>query len=484
MKTCSSTKITALAAFLIMFSATSAFAQDMFDTRIDYAVGDGPSSVFSADFNGDGYNDLATANWDSDNVSILLGNGDGTFQSAVNYAVGYGSNSVFSADFDGDGNNDLATANYYSDNVSILLGNGDGTFQSAVNYAVGDGPYSVFSADFNGDGYNDLATANDSSDNVSILLGNGDGTFQSAVNYAVGDGPESVFSTDFDGDGNNDLATANFYSNNVSILLGNGDGTFQSAVNYAVGDTPHSVFSVDFNGDGNNDLATANSGNLGNPGDVSILLGNGDGTFQSAVNYAVGYSPRSVFSADFNGDGDNDLATANSEDWENPGDVSILLGNGDGTFQSAVNYAVGRWPNSVFSADFDGDGDNDLATANENSHNVSILLNQTHGTDAVDDSPTEQLPSGFELAQNYPNPFNPSTTIKYSVVTKSRVVIDIYNLLGQRVTTLVDKVQSANTYEIQWKGKDNHGKAVATGVYFYRVKMGDYTSSKKMLLIR
>ena len=340
-----------------------------FAIAVSYGVGVSPRSVFSIDFNGDGHNDLATANRNSNTVSILLGNGDGTFQSAVNYAAGDAPVSVFSIGLNSDGHNDLATANEYSDNVSILLGNGDGTFQSAVNYAVGDVPYSVSSIDFDTDGHNDLATANGYTDNVSILLGNGDGTFQSAVNYAAGDDPRSILSIDLNSDGHHDLATANVGSDNVSILLGNGDGTFQSAMNHAAGDDPRSILSIDLNSDGHNDLATANSSS----DDVSILLGNGDGAFQSAVGYTVEYGTRSVFSIDLNSDGHNDLATANYSS-EN---VSILLGNGDGTFQSAVNYAAGERPSSVFSIDFDGDGDNDLAVANSESDDVSILINNT-----------------------------------------------------------------------------------------------------------
>ena len=342
-----------------------------FSAAVSYEVEDDPISVFSIDFNNDGANDLVTANWgDWWDVSVLLGNGDGTFQSAVNYVPGRYATSVFSIDFNADGHNDLAVANEDANRVSILLGNGDGTFQSTVNCDVaGIEPKSVFSIDFDGDGHNDLATANGNSSNVSILLGNGDGTFQSAVNYPAGGGPYSVFSIDFDGDGHNDLATANRNSSNVSILLGNGDGTFQSAVNYAVGDAPFSVFSIDLDGDGDVDLATANFGS----GSVSILLGNGAGSFQSAVNYAVGDDPFSTFSIDFDGDGDNDLATAN----RGSSNVSILLGNGDGTFQSAVNYPAGGAPYSVFSIDLDGDGDNDLAVANAFSNNVSILINNT-----------------------------------------------------------------------------------------------------------
>jgi hypothetical protein len=182
-------------------------------------VGTNPASVAVGDFNGDGKLDLAVANSASNNVSVLLGNGDGTFQAAVNYAVGTNPASVAVGDLNGDGKLDLAVANIGSNNVSVLLGNGDGTFKAAVNYAVGSSPYSVAVGDFNGDGKLDLAVANPGSNNVSVLLGNGDGTFQTAVNYAVGSYPYSVAVGDFDGDGRMDLAVANHGSNNVSILL-------------------------------------------------------------------------------------------------------------------------------------------------------------------------------------------------------------------------------------------------------------------------
>ena len=213
-------------------------------------VGSSPYSVATGDFNGDGKPDLVTANAGSNSVSVLLGNGDGTFQSAVNYAVGSSPYSVAVGDFNGDSKPDLVTANAGSNNVSVLLGNGDGTFQSAVNYAVGSSPYSVAVGDFNGDSKPDLVTANYGSNNVSVLLGNGNGTFGSAVNYAVGTNPQSVALGDVNGDSERDLVTANYGSNNVSVLLGNGNGTFGSAVNYAVGTNPQSVALGDINGDG------------------------------------------------------------------------------------------------------------------------------------------------------------------------------------------------------------------------------------------
>ena len=142
--------------------------------KTDYDVGDSPRSVFIADLDGDGDNDLAVANYGSRNVSVLLNNGDGTFADKVDYDVGYRPFSVFSADLDGDGDNDLAVANYGSRNVSVLLNNGDGTFADKVDYDVRYRPGSVFSADLDGDGDNDLAVANYGSDNVSVLLNNGE----------------------------------------------------------------------------------------------------------------------------------------------------------------------------------------------------------------------------------------------------------------------------------------------------------------------
>jgi|GEM_PF-589633 len=353
----------------VVLVAVNANAQDpLFAPAVNYGAGDGPLSVFSADFDGDNDNDLAVANHAPDNVSILLNNGDGTFAPPVNYAVGALPISVFSADLDKDADYDLAVANVGSNNVSILLNNGDGTFAAAVSYGAGDGPISVFSADLDGDNDNDLAVANWQSDNVSILLNNGDGTFAAAVNYAAGYYPRSVFSADLDGDNDNDLAVANEQSDNVSILLNNGDGTFAAAVNYGAGGRyPISVFSADLDGDNDQDLAVAN----GNSDNVSIMLNNGDGTFAAAVNYGAGLFPSSVFSVDLDNDNDNDLAVANHYS----DNVSILLNNGDGTFAAAVNYAAGDGPSSVFSADLDGDSNYDLAVANSSSDNVSILIN-------------------------------------------------------------------------------------------------------------
>src|SRR5215211_114639 len=251
---------------------------------------DGPFSVSSADFNGDSKADLAVAYNGAftipGGVSVRLGNGDGTFGAAQNFVAGLHPTSVSSADFNGDSKVDLATANAGSDNVSVLLGKGDGTFGTAQNFAAADSPWFVTSTDFNDDSKVDLATANAPSimgdgglGNVSVLLGKGDGTFGTAQNFGAGDTPVYLASEDFDGDSKVDLAVANNSSDNVSVLSGNGDGIFQTAQNFAAGSSPSSLVGGLFNNDSEADLAVTNEILSGT---VSIMLNNTDTTAPTA----------------------------------------------------------------------------------------------------------------------------------------------------------------------------------------------------------
>jgi len=299
--------------------------------------------------------------------TAAVGGGSAIFLIDSTYATDEGPTSVSSADLDGDGDLDLATANQASNDVFVLLNQGDAIFTPALVHSVGNGPRSIFAADLDGDGDLDLATANNESDSVSVLLNDGNGNFGPHSLHHIGMHPVSVFAADIDSDGDLDLAAANQGSNDVSVLLNNGDGTFAPYSAYPVGDTPHSVIAADLNSDGGLDLTTANQGS----NDVSVLLNNGDGTFAPYSAYPVGDTPHSVIAADLNGDGDLDLATAN----QGSNDVSVLLNNGDGILAPYSAYPVGDTPHSIIAADFDSDGDLDLATANCNSANVSVLLN-------------------------------------------------------------------------------------------------------------
>ncbi len=378
-------KLDLAAATDVGISFLSGNGDGTFQTVINYGAGNHPNHVTAGDFNNDGKPDLAVADAGSGTVCVLLAQGDGTLRAAVNFDAGISPVSAAVADFNGDGKPDLAVANYSSGKITVILGNGNGAFGPAVGYGVGSLPSSVAVGDFNGDGKLDLVAANNGSGNVSALLGNGDGTFQAAVNYAVV-APASVEVKDLNGDGKFDLAVATGpFSGGVSVLLGNGDGTFQSAVSYGTGTLAASVTANDFNGDGKADLVVANQGFANAPGtNISVLLGNGDGTFQSAVNYDAGIGPSSVAVGDFNGDGKPDLAVANAGMATNftyytNGSVSVLLGNGDGTFQLKVDYGAGLSPFSLAVGDFNGDGRPDIAVASHNG-NVSVLLGNGHGT--------------------------------------------------------------------------------------------------------
>jgi hypothetical protein len=339
-------------------------------------------AIAVGDFNGDHIPDLVVAvshtlNGQPDEASVYLGNGDGTFQAARNFVTGAGATSVAVGDFNGDGISDLAVA---ADNgVSVLLGQGGGAFPVTPNFPLSGRPDSAAVGDFNGDGIPDLVTANPQGPGVSLLLGNGDGTFQPPRTFSAGGEAEPVQVADFNGDHNLDLVVANRANRTVTVLLGNGDGTFQAPRTFAVGGQPTVLAVGDFNGDGIPDLAvTFQVGNT-----VDVLLGNGDGTFQAPRTFTVGGHAGAIAVRDLNGDGIPDLVVATDPSLAT-GTVSVLLGNGDGTFRAPRTVAAGGFPSSVAVGDFNGDGIPDLAVANINGtsspETVSVLLGNGDGT--------------------------------------------------------------------------------------------------------
>jgi hypothetical protein len=411
--------------------------------------GFGAQSIAVADVNGDGKPDLMLANYcattfsDCSNgasLGVLLGNGDGTFQTVVPYSSGgIEAYSIAVADVNGDGKPDILVLNWCANStcetgssVSVLLGNGDGTFQTAMTYNSGGfNARSIVVADVNGDGKPDLLIANLVANNntnysaVNVLLGNGDGTFQIAVPYnSGGNTSTSVAVADVNGDGKPDLLVANLCvssndctSGSVGVLLGNGDGTFQTAVPYSSGGYgAYSVAVADVNGDGKPDLLVANLCTTGDDGCTNtngvlgVLIGNGDGTFQTPLRYyAGGLWSYSVAVADVNGDGKPDLIVA---DWCADstcanGLAGVLLGNGDGTFQTVVTYnSGGQETQSVAVADVNGDGKPDLLVANFCANSTcsngtaGVLINTSlNGTTTTLNS--SQNPSNFGQAVTF-----------------------------------------------------------------------------------
>jgi len=375
-----------------------------------------PSSLAVADFNDDGNADIITAN--SEDASLLLGNGDGTFQSSSIVDAGP-SNVVAVGDFNGDGRQDVVTTNFFDPNsgsvlnsLTVLLGDGDGTFTLGDSIPVGNEPFSVAVGDFKNDGHLDLAVTNESDDTVMVFLGDGSGkhfTLTSQGAMLVGSEPEALAVGDFNGDGNLDLATSNFgdgtVDGTVSVLFGDGTGGFSAPQTVAVGPQPGQLAVADFNGAKSSsghdiqDIAVKSStDNL-----VSILLGeekDGDDNDnfvndnQHPLQLPVAdntqdpvYYPEGIVAGDFNGDGLPDLATANSR----TNDVSVFMNLGNGQFAPEQRFAIGDSqssgsdPFSIVTGDFNGDGNLDLATSNAGSNNVSVLLGDGHGNFALPD---------------------------------------------------------------------------------------------------
>ena len=345
-----------------------------FQPGVQYLTGNNPISIVTADFNGDGYLDVAFTNGDVSRVSILLGNGNGTFPVAATYRTGRLPIAVAAGDVNGDGWPDLAVANYEDNTVGVYLNNGLGTFTLAHTYSVGQQPRGVALSDLNGDHKLDLVVTNGGDNTISILLGNGDGTFTLAHTYSVGSNPYGLAVGDLNGDGKADVVTANTGDDTISVLLGNGDGTFQTQVTYVTNVGPSSVAIADFNGDGKADLAVADSGTpvrIQDPGLVSVFLNQGNGTFGTKTDYPAGYNPQTVVAVDLNGDGKPDLALATNLDTH--GFVAVLLGKGDGTFLGETLYPEGYQIYSLVAGDFNADGHADLAVTSSENDTMFIM---------------------------------------------------------------------------------------------------------------
>jgi type II secretory pathway component GspD/PulD (secretin) len=361
--------------------------------RTDTPTGLGPVAVAAADFNGDGNMDIAVANHGDNSATILLGKGDGTFTAATPLTTGNGPVAIVTGDFNGDGHADLAVVNQNDNTVSIFLGNGDGTFTLKSTVPTGSNPVAMAAADFNGDGRTDLAVVNQGTtsapgNTVSILLGNGDGTFTPGNNLITGRSPSAIVAaTMVNGGSNVDLAVTNQADNTVSVFLGNGDGTFTLKGTQATGNSPDAIVAAEFHSAINTsmDLAVANQAD----NTVSVLRGNGDGTFNAASNFSTGTKPAALATGDFNIDGLPDLAVSD----QTSNTVSILIGNGDGTFAPRLDLGTGSGPAGLTSASFTGNGRPDLAIADSTANTVTVLLNNASVTTPSGGTPLTPFPN-------------------------------------------------------------------------------------------
>ena len=398
---------------------------------------DKPYAVAVGDFNRDGKLDLAVTNNPNDTVSILIGNGNGTFVQTASYPVNHKPRSVAVGDFDGDGWLDLVTTNNSyptPDTVSVLRNNGDGTFAPQVDFYVGVNVSSVVVADFNRDGKPDIATVQYGS-TISILLNAGGinflahhdyptpgfytyemavgdvnndglldlvnvsstgslaavylnnaaqpGDFLPKVTYPVEFGADKIALSDVDRDGSLDIVVTNYSGYSISVLHNNGNGTFAPKTDYRTGNNPVSLAAADFDGDGKPDVAVGFSGNT-----VGILH-NDNGAFRGRQQYTPGSSAREAAAVDLNGDGKPDIVTASSQG----NTLAVLLNDGTGNYLPPTSIPAGNSPQAIASGDFNRDGVPDIVVANRDSSTLSVFPGIGDGTFAArTDYPTADSP--------------------------------------------------------------------------------------------
>ena len=362
-----------------------------FETNVEHTVSGGSLNI--GDFDKNGNIDVVTVG--SYMLFVLLSRDDGTFIDRMSLTTDAYSPLISSADFDGDNAQDIARAGYRYDLLfSTILNRDNGRFeatsepfQEANAIKAGNGPTSVRMGDLNRDGYPDVVTANELSGDVSVLLNNGNGEIERSVSYLTGEGPVSVLLEDLNRDGSLDIVTANSGSNDISILLGRGDGTFLAHTTYAVGSNPYRLIVGDFNGDSHQDISVTHQDRSINY--ISILYGNGDGTFKPYKTVTInGSNANSIQKGDFNRDGMVDIVVLNYSlyNWGGVKEsiITTLLGNGDGTFAIKDAYKISSYSGLIFkgllAGDLNSDGSPDLiAIIPHSAPGAFVLINDGTG---------------------------------------------------------------------------------------------------------
>ncbi|MFC1572641.1 T9SS type A sorting domain-containing protein [Candidatus Eisenbacteria bacterium] len=461
--------------FVWSFTVMSDLGAGHFYHDADYDTGPGPHRLVAADLNWDGEIDLATADSDSNTVSVLMGIGEGQFQLDASYVVGDTPLGVVAADVDGDTDTDLVAVHSEQGLATVLKNTGAGDFSVDGAYAIGAGPIYVIAPDLDGDGDLDLATANYDGGSVSILLNDGDGVYAPDSPYLVSGNPVWVTSGDLDGDGDMDLATVDYDSATVTILANDGEGVFTTRYTYEFTGYLCAVIAGDFDGDFDLDLAFTDCEN----DSLMVMLNEGYEGFSLESTCPTGEYPQSLYTADLDGDNDLDLVTANSAS----NDVSVVHNAGDGTFSLVSDCPAGLGTSSVVACSLSG-GEFpglDIIAANMYGNNVSVLR-QREASDVGETG--AGLPIKFSLGQNWPNPFGSRTEIMYELPVDCHVRLEVYDVAGRKIVTLVDEDQEAGRKTGHWDTAGETGEQMSSGVYFYRLEAGGFHETRRLILLK
>ena len=518
-----------------------------FSTAINFTVAGYSSFVAVGDFNNDNNADIVVANAFPNSISLLLGDGTGNFGTASNFNVGRYPTSITVDDFNKDGNTDLAVANYNSHNVSLLLGDGYGYFTLEANFNAGAYPWSVAAGDFNGDNNPDLTVTNYSSNNVSVMLGDGTGKFGACSIFGTGNTPLSIAVKDLNNDGSLDLTVANYNSNSLSVLLNTcqavqvnnapevfcQDVTVPANANCEAEVSPDQVDNGSFDPDGDEltfSLSPAGPYPLGET-EVTLTVSDGQETSTCTANITVKddsepnlvaiSSPIELWPPDHSYENINIsqllisvTSNCNTITEDDVYIVSVSSDEADNTQKNGDGYSIndivisqdcksvhlrkerqgggnGRVYSIILAAD-NGNGiigrttclvtvpkskNGNFSVNDGAAYNVNSSCGESYAVNNYRQK--QQKPEDFQLRQNYPNPFNPSTNISYEVTKAGYVNLSVYNILGEEVAVLVDQYVAAGSYQVSFDAS-----RIASGLYLYKLQLGDKYQIKKMQLAK
>ncbi len=414
----------------------------------------GAVNVVSDDVNEDGISDILVAEYKA--ISVLLGDGRGSFDVPHSHPIGPAADKIALGDLDGDGRLDLVATNVHNSLINISKGDGAGGFTLLGSVAATGEPQQVILSDMNRDGILDIVSSNALSNSVSIFSGNGDGTFATEIKYDVGELPIDVTAADIDGDGLKDLVTANFTSNSASVLLGTSSGNFAPQIQFTVGNQPVSIAVADLNRDEKLDIVTLNQASK----DVSILLGNGNSGFASPVNFAINFvydqAPGMMRLGDTNSDGIVDIVVSCKESLGGSGTFAVLFGDGLGKFNTPSYFYVSFGAVSAFSlTDTNNDNKLDLVVAqNGNSGFDNILFGNGKG----------EFPTGSSLQfRNYKS----SSSVGVGDVNNDGQVDLVFCAIGydnvsRAISTFISDGKGAYT-EVSSSIVGNYPRLIVTG---------------------
>jgi hypothetical protein len=461
-------RVTMLVCFFTLILAETTPGQNiyLFDDPVYYNSGSGPFETASADINNDGYPDLVVVNYSSSSVSVLLNNGNGTFQEQNIYPVMSLPKGIKVSDFNNDSFPDIVTTCSGSNVISYLQNDGNGVFSASVNSPTQQEPWGIDSYDFNSDGYLDLAVANSGSNSVQVMLNNQDGTFTSSFSASVGDGTKFLSIGDLDGDAFHEIVITRSFVNYIfvngylTVFKNNGNGTFTKYIDDYFGSSVSDTYIYDFNGDNHNDIITNIFRN--NSYKMCFFINDGQGYFGDPETTFAGYQGRFTMN-DFDNNGFMDFAVSESQ--YNATGLAIVLNNGNFNFDPVFSFYVGDQPRRPANGDFDLDGDLDLAVPIYDEAKVAVIMNTLNPvpvelvsfTASVNDNDvtlkwqtaTETNNAGFDILRSTQNEHNEWIQIGFVEGNGTTTKENIYSF--------VDKNLSAGEYSYRLKQIDYDG---------------------------